>query len=43
MIEKWRRTIDGGGQVGTLLTDASKDFDCIDHEVLIAKLYAYEF
>ena len=43
MIEKWRRSIDGGGQAGALLTDLFKAFDCIDHELLIAKHYASRF
>ena len=40
-IEKYRRSLDQGGVYGTLLTDVSKDFDCLPHELTIAKLYAY--
>ena len=41
MIEKWRRALDNGENIGALLTDLSKAFDCINHELLIAKLSAY--
>ena len=43
MVEKWRQCLDNGGVSGTLLTDLSKAFDCILHDLLIAKVAAYGF
>ena len=43
MLDKWKRALDNGKIAGALLTDLSKAFDCINHELLIAKLHAYGF
>ena len=43
VIEKWKHMLDNRGYAGAILMDLSKAFDTINHELLLAKLYAYGF
>ena len=43
MTEQWRKSLDNKGFTGAVLMDLSKAFDCMNHELLIAKLDAYGF
>ena len=41
MINKWHSCLDNSGVVGTNLKDLCKAFDCLPHELILAKLHAY--
>ena len=43
LTENWRQHLDNNEIVGAVLMDLSKAFDCLPHELLIAKLSAYGF
>ena len=43
MFGGWRSAVDNKKTFVTLLTDLSKAFDYLSHELLLARLYAYVF
>ena len=43
MTEMWKKALDEKKVAGAILTDLSKAFDCISHDLLIAKMEAYGF
>ena len=43
LIEEWKEKLDKEFFTGTVLMDLPKAFDCIPHDLLIAKLNAYGF
>ena len=43
MLRKWQSHLDTSGIIGAILMDLSKAFDCLPHNLLIAKMAAYGF
>ena len=43
LIETWKKHLDNKKFVGAVLMDLSKAFDCVPHDLLIAKMHAYGF
>ena len=43
LIKKPTECLDTSGVVGTVLMDLSKAYDCLSHDLFIAKLAAYGF
>ena len=42
-LRNWQKCLDISRVVGTVLTDLCKTYDCLPHDLLIAKLVAYGF
>ena len=43
MLGKWKMVVDNKKVFGAVITDLSKAFDCLSHDVLLANLNAYGF
>ena len=43
LLTSWQNSLDRGRFVGAILMDLSKDYDCLPHDLLLAKLQAYGF
>ena len=41
LLLNWQNCLDKSRVVGTILMDLSKAFDCLPHDLIIAKLHAY--
>ena len=41
LIQSWQKELDESGFVGTILMDLSKAYDCLPHDLMVAKPEAY--
>ena len=41
LIQSWQKELDQSGFVGTIMMDLSKAYDCLPHDLMVAKLESY--
>ena len=41
LLEEWKSSLEENGFAGAVLMDLSKAIDCLNHDLLLAKLHAY--
>ena len=41
LIQSWQKELDESGFVGTILMDLAEAYDCLPHDLMVAKLEAY--
>ena len=43
MLEKWKKAVDSKNVLDALLTNLSKAFECMPHDLITAKISVYGF
>ena len=41
LLQAWQKELDNSGFIGTIIMDLPKAYDCLPHDLLIARLGAY--
>ena len=41
LLQRWQKELDNSGLVGSILLDLSKAYDCLPHDLIIAKFEVY--